>query len=672
MARLLTRLLVILVPIVALYGLGTMVFNWNDQANVITGMMLFCMSGLLWIASRASKRGHTILAFSFICLSIPTILSAGAAIAGGALGSRLLYYNALIIFGCGWFLGPRAMIVLTTYVMVLLIGSPLYVPDIDPILLLRTAVIFNFMVWVVMLMMGLYQSRLDKLRLALEREQDLRYQRIIEQIRDLIIVTDLDGKILSINDQSQRFCGLPADAMIGRDAREILYVDDRPAYTSGLRHLFSDSATPTFEVRTLPLNAPPGTPPTWIEVTASLVLDDADRPGGLIFVARDITRRREVEDALRVSEERYRLVSETISDYVGTVIADETDILKWEWVTDSLQRVTGFPPEEMQNKPRSFWYHPEDYPRLVADWERVRKGETVEGEYRVPLKSGGYKWLRITRRPTITHEGLMRVYVMGRDISEQKAAEAKMVELVRETERFQTINHFVRAISHDFRTALSVIETNNYLLDRTVKVNLDAELQSRMDVRLRAIREAVHHMVSQLDNMRMVAASASASSQFVDLSTLVHQIVDYARPLYESHALRLVFEGTTEPTQIRAGESEITRAINHVLENALTLTPPGGVITLHTDRVGDRVRLLISDTGPGIAAEHLPFLFDPFYRVDPARTTSEGGIGFGLTIAKLLTEMYQGTITVESQVGVGSCFTLSFPAVPQPAAEPNP
>ncbi|MCS7071220.1 MAG: PAS domain S-box protein, partial [Anaerolinea sp.] len=408
-ARVLTRLLTAVAPLVAIYGSITALFNRADRASFISGVLIVFIAVLLWFASRFSRRGYTIAAFSFICLTVPPLLSFGATIVAGELGVRLLYYNALIILAAGWFLGPRPTLVFSAYILVLLFGSPLYVPGADAVLLLRTVITFTGMVWFVTLLMGIHQQHLDRLRLRLEREHDLHYQRILQQIRDLVILTDLHGKIVSVNQPPHYFGGLASDSLVGRDVRDLVHEEDRHVFSGLIDRLAHDTATPIFEVRLCPPDAPARVSTVWIAVTAGVVRDEDGQLSGMIFTARDITRRHEAEEALRISEERYRLISETISDYVGTVIADQSNELKWEWVTDSLQRVTGFHPNEMRGAPPSFWYHPDDYPRVLADWERVHRGETVEGEYRVPVKTGGYKWLRIARRPTRMPDGLMRV-----------------------------------------------------------------------------------------------------------------------------------------------------------------------------------------------------------------------------------------------------------------------
>jgi signal transduction histidine kinase len=102
--------------------------------------------------------------------------------------------------------------------------------------------------------------------------------------------------------------------------------------------------------------------------------------------------------------------------------------------------------------------------------------------------------------------------------------------------------------------------------------------------------------------------------------------------------------------------------VGNLVTNALAHTPAGGTITLRARRAEGRVRVEVADTGEGIAAQHLPYLFDRFYRADPARTGG-GRVGLGLAIVKGVVELHGGTVTVESTLGRGTTVALTFPAV---------
>ncbi|MBF6591814.1 MAG: sensor histidine kinase, partial [Ktedonobacterales bacterium] len=110
------------------------------------------------------------------------------------------------------------------------------------------------------------------------------------------------------------------------------------------------------------------------------------------------------------------------------------------------------------------------------------------------------------------------------------------------------------------------------------------------------------------------------------------------------------------------GDADLLKqALLNLVDNALAYTPPGGHVALALAAADGQAFLSISDTGPGIAAEHLPHLFERFYRVDHARSRRTGGAGLGLSIVRWVAETHGGSVTVESVVGRGSTFTIALP-----------
>jgi signal transduction histidine kinase len=116
---------------------------------------------------------------------------------------------------------------------------------------------------------------------------------------------------------------------------------------------------------------------------------------------------------------------------------------------------------------------------------------------------------------------------------------------------------------------------------------------------------------------------------------------------------------------VLADQDRAVQVLTNLLSNALRYTPAAGHVTLTVDRAGDHVAFRVRDTGVGIAPEHLPLLFERFYRVDKSRTRALGGSGIGLTIAKALTEAMGGQISAESSgLGEGGTFTFTLPLAP--------
>lgn len=127
-------------------------------------------------------------------------------------------------------------------------------------------------------------------------------------------------------------------------------------------------------------------------------------------------------------------------------------------------------------------------------------------------------------------------------------------------------------------------------------------------------------------------------------------------------SLRVEGEAGDAALEIEADPDRLAQVIGNLVANALRHTPAGGAVTLSAQAGPERVRLVVKDTGAGIAAEDLPFIFDRFWRGDPARTRQEGaGSGLGLAIARRLVELHGGTIRAESQVGAGTTFIIELP-----------
>jgi signal transduction histidine kinase len=223
--------------------------------------------------------------------------------------------------------------------------------------------------------------------------------------------------------------------------------------------------------------------------------------------------------------------------------------------------------------------------------------------------------------------------------------------------RFDLVHRFFRAVSHDFRTSLSIIETNRYLIQRLLERNELSDIPCRLDY----ISEQVVRLTSQLENLKIASSLNSPITELCDLNHLANAEAESLRAEMERKQLHLVIETDSTGPMVRANSDELLHAIGHLLDNALHFTAPGGSVSLRVSHADDMVRIDVQDTGTGIEAEDLEHIFDFFYRADKARSIESGGIGLGLSIAKMVTEAYGGKITVESAPGKGSTFTMAFP-----------
>ena len=233
--------------------------------------------------------------------------------------------------------------------------------------------------------------------------------------------------------------------------------------------------------------------------------------------------------------------------------------------------------------------------------------------------------------------------------------------LDRLNESFTRLSRFSADLAHELRTPI-----NNLMGEAEVALTKPRTLEEYRRV-LESSLEEYAHLARMVDGLLFLARAENTQAQIervsLDASEELETMKDFYDAASEEQGIRLVCQGTA---RVRADPMLLRRAISNLVSNALEHTPPGGSILLIVRQleVGG-AEVTITDTGSGIDPQHLPRLFDRFYRADPARTQKRSehhqGTGLGLAIVKSIMEMHSGTVTLESRPGEGTSVTLKFP-----------
>ena len=219
-------------------------------------------------------------------------------------------------------------------------------------------------------------------------------------------------------------------------------------------------------------------------------------------------------------------------------------------------------------------------------------------------------------------------------------------------------HRFVADASHELRTPLAALRAEiEVALSRE---RTPADYQRTLD----SNRHELERLSSLVENLLALAAleAAPPSRQQtpVDLGLVCRDVAEQLSPLAALQNVRLQLE-LSEGVTIPGDVFSLERAVRNLVENAIRHTPEGEQILIRAAVSPMEVTVQVIDAGVGIAPEHLPHLFDRFYRVDTARTRTHGGAGLGLSIVKAIVEAHGGTVAVESKLGAGSTFTLRLP-----------
>jgi two-component system, OmpR family, sensor histidine kinase BaeS len=215
----------------------------------------------------------------------------------------------------------------------------------------------------------------------------------------------------------------------------------------------------------------------------------------------------------------------------------------------------------------------------------------------------------------------------------------------------------VSDVAHELRTPLANIK--GYLVaSEDGVVPLDRELVTS----LLEETELLEHLVADLQDLALADAGMLRLHPAPrDLSDLAQQVVSAHRPAAEAAGVSLTAD-VAGPSMASVDSARIRQALGNLVSNAIRFTSPGGQVMVGVRRDGDGYNLTVTDSGTGITDEHLPYLFDRFYRAEQSRSRTTGGSGLGLAITKHLTEAHGGRITVTSRLGSGSTFTIWIPA----------
>lgn len=359
------------------------------------------------------------------------------------------------------------------------------------------------------------------------------------------------------------------------------------------------------------------------------------------------------------SEERYRIISELMSDYAYAYRVESDQRLIYEWGTDSFERVTGYSWDEINAAPEENFLFDEETNSSEAELARILQNQAVTHEYHITTPSGSVKWLRLHRRPIwdAQQKRVVRIYGVAQDITDRKLAERERLQSTVQNERNLLLKNFVNSISHDFRTSLAVINSSAFIIRRRLSEEQVALLQPKFD----NLETQVQRMAEQIANLDTITTLLNLHMRRCDLNAIVEAAhLRHAGQISEKQLSSTLTLQNPLPV-IEGDADELQRTLEHVIRNAVNYTAEGGEIHIKTYAENGHVHVEIADTGIGIAAEHLPHIFDLFYRVDPARQTQLGGIGVGLNIVKMIVEAHGGTVSVASTPDQGSTFTIALP-----------
>ncbi|HYP01055.1 MAG TPA: PAS domain S-box protein [Pyrinomonadaceae bacterium] len=488
------------------------------------------------------------------------------------------------------------------------------------------------------------------------RESEERFQRLVELSPDAIAV-HAEGVVLFINTAgSKLLCADSPEQIVGRSIASLINPDYHALIRERIGRVSRGETPPPAEIKFIRLD---GTEIYGELASAPLVYQG--RPA-VQAVVRDLTRRKQAEEALRESEKRFRLIFNQQFQFMA-ILSPEGILLD---INELPLRAAGVTRDEVLG--RLFWETPwwEGLPEMQAGWPArlasAARSDTPVFSVDFYQAADGTRVADASITAVKTSDGSVEFFIIqASDITERKRVEEERERLLQEAQEANRLkDEFLATVSHELRTPLTAILGWSHLLRGG---QLEDEGAARaLETIERNARSQSQLIDDLLDVSRIVTGKLRLEVVPVSPHSFIDPAVEAVRPAAEAKGVRLQKVIDTGVGAVMGDPARLQQVVWNLLTNAVKFTPRDGRVQVSLVRVNSHVEIAVSDTGAGIDPEFLPHVFERFRQADQKTTRQHGGLGLGLAIVRHLVELHGGSVRADSAgQGAGATFTVMLP-----------
>ncbi len=464
----------------------------------------------------------------------------------------------------------------------------------------------------------------------------------LESTADGFIALAQDYTVLRVNKNQERISGLSREKTLGKNHWDVWPKDTIPKIWDVYHTVIRDRTPVSVVEFNSYLNV-------WLAVDAYPTPD-----GGIAAFFRDITKQRQLENELRESEEKFRLVANSIPQFVWTAKADGYI----DWYNDRWYEYTGTTENEMQGWGWQSVHDQKMLPYVLENWKLAIENQArFDMEFPIKGKDGAFRWFLTRVIPITDFSGkVLRWFGTNTDVHEQRGLREELGRSLKIRDEFMSI------ASHELRTPVFSLKLQVQILARQIAKGMPEafspeNIKTFADTCNRQISSLVRLIDDMLDVSRIASGRLTMQLAVCDLAKIVDDAVESLRHQYHTAGVQISYAANEDAT-INGDVERLNQVVSNLLTNALKY---GSSKPVHVSvrRDGENALLEVSDNGIGILAENTQRIFERFERGVSSNNIS--GLGLGLYISRQIVEAHKGTINVQSTEGRGSTFVVQIP-----------
>jgi PAS domain S-box-containing protein len=503
------------------------------------------------------------------------------------------------------------------------------------------------------------------------RESEARHRRLNENIQEMVLEIERPtGQVVYVSPSHREMLGYELEEFLEITPYKIIHPDDRENVREGLRGLLREGLPQAFVFRSRHRDG------RWLWIESSGNPFRTERgEGRAIVVGRDVTERKQAEEALRLSEARHRTITENAHDLITELNAEG----RFVYASPNHKDQVGYAPEEIVGMPPAAFAHPQDLERVQKHFLGLISDDAPQQlTFRARHRDGRWLWLDSVGKRFHTSSGETLAVLISRDVTERKQAEEERQQLeaqFQQAQKLESLGVLAGGIAHDFNNLLTPV------LGHTSRVLAEIDPDSPMRESLEQIRKTTLRAAGLTGQLLAYAGESRVVTRSVDLSELIREMADLLGTA-SSHKAELHYALASDLPAIEADPVQIRQVIMNLVPNASeAIGDNPGIIRVCTgvmeaDRgylarshlgaelsEGSYVYLEVSDTGCGMDEGTKARIFDPFF------TTKLLGRGLGLAALLGIVRAHRGALRVDSRPGQGTSFRVLFPSQGETARE---